>query len=86
MFAEKVTDSWTSQLSVLDKIVRPSVYYSFCLDEAVPSLRQVQNHILDFAISLLGYIVPVMQLGELFDGTVESHVSDRCFYSACFYQ
>lgn len=80
------TDSWIPQLPVIGKIVRPSVYYPFCFGVTASSLGWVQSKFLDFPVSLLRYIVPVMPLWELFDGTVECHVSCRRFYLARLYQ
>ena len=85
LFAEK-TDSWISQLPVIDKIVCPLVNHSFSLGITVSSLRRVQGKFLDFPVSLLWYIVPIMPLGELFYGTVECHVSCGRFYLAGLYQ
>ena len=49
-------------------------------------MGRVQSQFLDFPVSFLWYIVPVMSLGELFYGTMKRHVSYRCFYPACLYQ
>ena len=80
------TDSWISQLPVIDKIVRPLVNHSFSFGVTASSLRRVQGKFLDFPVSLLWYIVPIMPLGELFYGTVECHVSCGRFYLAGLYQ
>ena len=85
MLAEK-TDSWISQLPVIDKIVRPSVYYPFCFGVTASSLRWVQRKFFDFPVPLLWNVVPVMSLRELFYGTVECHVSCGRFYLARLYQ